>query len=71
MDFYILSCDYFWVLFSIYYFCSLNISRITAIVVYFLLMILISAVIALVCGSMGVILTFTFLYYIYSKVKID
>ena len=57
--------------YSIYYFCSLNISRITAIVVYFLLMILISAVIALVCGSMGVILTFTFLYYIYSKVKID
>ena len=57
--------------YSIYYFYYLNISRITAIVVYFLLMSLISVVIGLVCGSMGVVLTFYFLYYIYSKIKVD
>ena len=56
---------------SIYYFLYLNITRFTAIIVYFLIMGFFSAVIALVCGSCGVIFTFAFLYFIYSKIKID
>ena len=56
---------------SIYYFLYLNITRFTAIIVYFLIMGFVSIVVALVCGSCGVIFTFAFLYFIYSKIKID
>jgi transmembrane 9 superfamily protein 2/4 len=56
---------------SVYYFLYLNISRFTAILVYFLIMGLISVIAALVCGSCGVIFTFYFLYFIYSKIKVD
>ena len=56
---------------SVYYFLYLNISRFTAILVYFLIMGLISVITALVCGSCGVIFTFYFLYFIYSKIKVD
>ena len=57
--------------YSIYYFLFINITRFTAIVVYFLIMALICTIIALICGSCGVINTFIFLKYIYSKIKID
>ena len=56
---------------SIYYFLFLNITRFTAIIVYFLIMGFFSIVVGLVCGSCGVIFTFVFLYFIYSKIKID
>ena len=56
---------------SIYYFLFLNITRFTAIIVYFLIMGFFSIVVGLVCGSCGVIFTFAFLYFIYSKIKID
>ena len=56
---------------SIYYFLYLNITRFTAIIVYFLIMGFFSIVVGLVCGSCGVIFTFAFLYFIYSKIKID
>ena len=56
---------------SIYYFLFLNITRFTAIIVYFLIMGFFSIVVGLVCGSCGVIFTFVFLYFIYSKIKVD
>jgi transmembrane 9 superfamily protein 2/4 len=56
---------------SIYYFLFLNITRFTAIIVYFLIMGFFSIVVGLVCGSCGVIFTFAFLYFIYSKIKVD
>ena len=57
--------------YSIYYFLFINITRFTAIVVYFLIMSLISIAVALVLGSSGTLLTFWFVHYIYSKIKID
>lgn len=57
--------------YSVYYFFYLNITRFTASVVYFCLMGLATCVIGLVCGACGVLLTFGFLYFIYSKIKID
>ena len=57
--------------FSIYYVFYIDITRFTAIVVYFLIMALVCSLTALICGSCGVISTFGFLYYIYSKIKID
>ena len=57
--------------YSIYYFLFINITRFTAILVYFLIMALICTIIALICGACGVINTFLFLKYIYSKIKID
>jgi hypothetical protein len=58
-------------IYSIYYFLYIDITRFTAIVVYFLIMALICTLTALICGACGVISTFGFLYYIYSKIKID
>lgn len=57
--------------YSVYYFFYLDITRFSASVVYFCLMGLVSTVIGLVCGACGVLLTFGFLYFIYSKIKID
>lgn len=57
--------------YSVYYFFYLNITRFTASVVYFCLMGLVTCIIGLVCGACGVLLTFGFLYFIYSKIKID
>ena len=58
-------------MYSIYYFIKLGLTRLSAIVVYFLINILITIVVALVLGSCGTLLTFWFVYYIYSKIKID
>ena len=57
--------------YSVYYFFYLNITRFTASVAYFCLMGLVSCVIGLVCGAGGVCMTYCFLYFIYSKIKID
>lgn len=57
--------------YSIYYFIRLGLTRLSAIVIYFLINILIAIVVALVLGSCGTLLTFGFVYYIYSKIKID
>ena len=58
-------------LYSILYFFNLGLTRLSAIVIYFLIMFLISTIVALVLGSCGTLLTFWFVYYIYSRIKID
>ena len=58
-------------IYSVYYFFSLNITRLSAIIVYFEIMFMISAMSFLVCGSISTILTFVFLKKIYSMIKID
>jgi transmembrane 9 superfamily protein 2/4 len=58
-------------IYSIIYFFHLGLTRFSAIVIYFLIMILISIIIALVLGSLGTLLTFRFVFYIYSKIKVD
>ena len=57
--------------FSFYYFFSLHIKRLSAIVVYFGIMGLISAMSLFICGSTSVIFTFIFVKFIYSKIKKD
>ena len=58
-------------IYSILYFFQIGLTRFSAIVIYFLIMILISMVIALVLGSLGTLITFRFIFYIYSKIKFD
>ena len=58
-------------IYSFLYFFYLGLTRLSAIIVYFLIMFLITIVVALVLGSCGTLLTFWFVYYIYSKIKID
>ena len=59
------------VFYSFVYFLKLGLTRLSAIVVYFLIMGLIALGVALVLGSAGTLLTFWFVHYIYSKIKID
>ena len=61
----------YFVLFSIYYFFNLNLRRISAIIVYFGIMGLISAMSLFICGSMSVLITFVFVKTIYSRIKIN
>ena len=58
-------------IYSVIYFFRTELTRFTAIVIYFLIMILISVVIGLVLGSLGTLITFRFIIYIYSKIKFD
>ena len=58
-------------IYSVMYFFHIELTRFSAIVIYFLIMILISIIIALVLGSLGTLLTFKFVFYIYSKIKFD
>ena len=58
-------------IYSFIYFTQLGMTRFSAIVIYFLIMFLITIIIALVLGSFGTLLTFRFIYYIYSKIKVD
>ena len=58
-------------IYSFFYFLRLGLTSLSAIVVYFLIMSLISIAVALVLGSSGTLLTFWFVHYIYSKIKID
>ena len=57
-------------MYSLLYFLRLGMVRLSAIVVYFLINILIAIVVALVLGSCGTLLTFWFIFYIYFKIKI-
>ena len=61
----------YFVLFSIYYFFNLNLRRISAMIVYFGIMGLISAMSLFICGSMSVLITFVFVKTIYSRIKIN
>ena len=58
-------------IYSIYYFLYLNITRFSTFMIYFSVMIIFSSSVFLICGSISVILTFVFLYKIYSMIKID
>ena len=71
-SFFVSFCPALYVLiYSFFYFLRLGLTRLSAIVVYFLIMSLISIAVALVLGSSGTLLTFWFVHYIYSKIKID
>ena len=58
-------------IYSVFYFFYLGLTRFSAIIIYFLIMILISIIVALVLGSLGTLLTFRFVFYIYSRIKVD
>jgi transmembrane 9 superfamily protein 2/4 len=58
-------------LYSIYYFFTLNIRRVSSIVLYFGMMSLVSSVVFLMCGTMGFVMTYVFIKKIYSMIKID
>ena len=61
----------YFVIYSIYYFFSLKIKTISAMVVYFEMMSFISAMTMFISGSTSVFFTFGFLNKIYSKIKTD
>ena len=61
----------YFVVFSIYYFFTLQIRGISAMVVYFGIMGLISAMALFICGSISVLFTFIFIKFIYSRIKIN
>ena len=58
------------VIFSIFYIFKLKFKQIATIFIYINFMTLFSIIIALICGSSGLCLTFLFLNKIYSKIKI-
>ena len=57
--------------YSIYYFQYLKTTRFTTILIYFSAMGILSSIIFLICGSLGVFCTFFFLVKIYSMIKVD
>ena len=61
----------YFIAFSIYYFFNLQLRRLSAIVVYFGIMGLISAMSLFICGSISVLITFGFVKLIYSRIKIN
>jgi len=61
----------YFIAFSIYYFFTLQLRRLSAIIVYFGIMGLISAMSLFVCGSVSVLMTFIFVRFIYSRIKIN
>ena len=62
----------YFILYSIYYFLFImSITRLSAIVVYFGIMALISAMALFICGSISVLICFSFIIRIYSDIKID
>jgi transmembrane 9 superfamily protein 2/4 len=61
----------YFITFSIYYFFTLKLRRLSAIVVYFGIMGLISAMSLFICGSISVLITFMFMKFIYSRIKIN
>ena len=58
-------------IYSIFYFFYLRITRISSIIVYFGMMELILAMVMLVCGTISVFFNFVFLKLIYSKIRKD
>ena len=61
----------YFILFSIIYFYKLNITGFSSAIVYCGIMGLISIITLFVCGSISVLITFIFVKFIYSKIKID
>jgi transmembrane 9 superfamily protein 2/4 len=62
----------YFILYSVYFFVfKMNITRLSAIVVYFGIMALISAMALFICGSISVLICFGFIIKIYSDIKID
>ena len=62
----------YFILYSIYFFLfKMSITRLSAIVVYFGIMGLISAMALFICGSTSVLICFAFIIRIYSDIKID
>ena len=61
----------YFVIFSIYYFFNSQIRRLSAIVIYFGIMGLISSMALFISGSMSVLITFVFVKFIYSRIKIN
>ena len=62
----------YFILYSIYFFIfKMNITRLSAIVVYFGIMGLISAMALFICGSISVLICLGFIIRIYSNIKID
>ena len=61
----------YFVLYSILYFFYLKVTRLSAMIVYFGMMSLISAMVIFVCGTISVFFSMGFLNRIYSKLRID
>jgi transmembrane 9 superfamily protein 2/4 len=62
----------YFILYSIYFFIfKMSITRLSAIVVYFGIMALISSMALFICGSISVLVCFGFIIKIYSNIKID
>ena len=61
----------YFIVYSIVYFFYLKISTISAMVVYFGIMAMISAMVIFICGSISVFFCMGFLIKIYSEIKID
>ena len=57
------------VIYSVFYFFYLRITRLSSMIVYFGMMGLISAIVMFVCGTIAVFLNFAFLKIIYSKIR--
>ena len=58
-------------IYSIYYFFTLHITRVSSILLYFGAMSILTSIIFLISGTIGFILTYSFLRKIYSMIKID
>ena len=58
-------------IYTIYYFFNLKITRLSAMIVYFGIMSMISVIVFLVCGGISTIVTFLVLRQIYSMIKVD
>ena len=61
----------YFILYSICYFFYLRITRLSAMIIYFGLMAMISAMVIFICGTVSVFFSLGFLNRIYSKVRID
>ena len=62
----------YFILYSIYFFIfKMSITRLSAIVIYFGIMALISSMALFICGSISVLVCFGFIIKIYSNIKID
>ena len=61
----------YFILYSIFYFFYLKITRLSAMVVYFGIMGMISAMVIFICGTVSVFFSMGFLNRIYSKIRID
>jgi transmembrane 9 superfamily protein 2/4 len=59
------------VIYSVFYFLYLRITRLSSMIVYFGMMGLISAIVMFICGTIAVFFNFTFLKLIYSKIRKD